>query len=220
MIWNCNIPFFAARLGLRRWRVRIIGAALLGLCPALPLAAAPTLAEVSAYLNGLGTVASEFVQLNDNGSASLGRLIIRQPGRARFEYRPPNTALVLIGSGQIAIFDDRSNEAPQIFPLGRTPLSILLGNRIDLETSRFVAGQRQEDGRLVVTGLDPDQPDAGRIEMIFADDPIALVGWRLVNGAGEITEVALDGLEPVSGVSVFDFDVETELERRGLKRSD
>lgn len=200
---------------------RVVAGAVLMLAPMVPAAqAAPTLAQASAYLNGLGTVRGGFVQLSEDGSTSLGEVIIRQPGRARFEYAPPNAALVLIGAGQIAIFDDRSNEAPQVFPLGSTPLSLLLGNRIDLETSRFVAGQREEDGRLIVVGQDPDRPDEGRIEMVFADRPVALEGWRIVNAAGETTEVVLDPLTPAADVSVFDFDIDTELDRRGLRPRD
>lgn len=194
-----------------------------GLLAPRPARASLTLAELdrlSAYLNGLGTVQSGFTQIAADGSQSRGRLVIRQPGRARFEYDPPARAMVLVGAGQIAIFDERSNQGPQVYPLGVTPLAILLGRQIDLARSGLVAGQRQEAGVVFVQGQDPERPEMGRIELAFRPDPVALLGWVIVNAAGDTTQVILDGLEPAEGVSVFDFDLETELERRGLRRAD
>jgi hypothetical protein len=50
----------------------------------------------------------------------------------RFEYNPPNNALVLASSGRLAIFDDKGNQDPVIYPLKRTPLAIILAKNIDL----------------------------------------------------------------------------------------
>jgi outer membrane lipoprotein-sorting protein len=196
-------------------------AAMCGLQPLAAQASGTALLDaLSSYLNGLGTVASGFTQINADASRIRGRVLIRQPGRARFEYAPPDPALVLVGAGQISIFDARSNQPPQVYPLGSTPLALLLGREIDLARSGMMAGLREEGGRLVVTGQDPQRPEQGWIDLVFARDPLALIGWSIVNAAGETTEVLLDGLGPVEGVSAFEFDIDTELERRGLKSRD
>ena len=59
---------------------------------------------LSTYLDGLRTVKAKFTQINADGSLTTGSLYIKRPGRVRFEYDPPNDALVLAAGGQLAIF--------------------------------------------------------------------------------------------------------------------
>ena len=54
-----------------------------------------SLNEISAYLNTISTAKIDFSQINDDGSVDSGRIFIKRPGRIRFEYAPPNKALVL-----------------------------------------------------------------------------------------------------------------------------
>ena len=64
----------------------------------LPLAAAAQrlpLGQISAYLNALQTAQGEFTQINDDGSISTGQIYIKRPGKVRFEYNPPESALVV-----------------------------------------------------------------------------------------------------------------------------
>lgn len=175
---------------------------------------------LSAYLNGLGTVRSDFVQTNADSSQSSGVVTIRQPGRARFEYAAPSRALVLVGAGRIAIFDDASNQPPQSFPLAQTPLALLLGQRINLGDAGMVAEVRREAGLVSVVGQDPTRPEQGWIEILFAENPALLLGWTIVNAAGEETTVRLEGLRPASDVSAFDFSVDAEMISRGLSKTD
>ena len=60
-----------------------------------------SLGDLSAYLNGLTTVETEFTQVNADGSISTGKLIIKRPGRVRFEYAPPDESLVLASAGAV-----------------------------------------------------------------------------------------------------------------------
>ena len=66
-----------------------------------------SLEELSAYLNGVTTAVSGFTQVNGNGSVSAGRMFLKRPGRIRLEYDPPNLGLVVVGGGQVAIFDPK-----------------------------------------------------------------------------------------------------------------
>jgi len=95
--------------------MRILSTAVLslGLALALPLAAAAQklpLNDISAYLNKLQTAKGEFTQINDDGSISTGTIYIKRPGKVRFEYNPPETALVIAGSNTVVIFDKKSNQ--------------------------------------------------------------------------------------------------------------
>jgi outer membrane lipoprotein-sorting protein len=100
--------------------MRIFSTAVLsiGLALALPLDAAAQklpLNDISAYLNKLQTAKGEFTQINDDGSISTGTIYIKRPGKVRFEYNPPETALVVAGSNTVVIFDKKSNQ-PAVSP--------------------------------------------------------------------------------------------------------
>ncbi|HEX9858531.1 MAG TPA: outer membrane lipoprotein carrier protein LolA, partial [Paracoccaceae bacterium] len=118
------------------------------LCLALALPAAAEkipLSALSQYLNGLTTAEAEFTQINADGSIATGKLYIKRPGRVRFEYAPPENSLVLAGGGQVAIFDAKSNQPPEQYPLKRTPLNLILAENVDLGRAKMVVGHF-EDG--------------------------------------------------------------------------
>ena len=64
-----------------------------------------SLNALSAYLNDLQTVQGAFTQINDDGSISTGQLYLKRPGRVRFEYNAPDSALVVAGAGAVVIDD-------------------------------------------------------------------------------------------------------------------
>ena len=65
---------------------RLVLATLALLAFAAPaLAEKISLADLSAYLNGITTAEAGFTQLNSDGSTITGRVFIKRPGRVRFE---------------------------------------------------------------------------------------------------------------------------------------
>lgn len=176
-----------------------------------------SLRAISDYLNNLVTAETRFRQINPDGSTSSGRLVIRRPGRMRFEYDPPESTLVLASAGQVAIFDTKSNQPPEQYPLSRTPLNLILANRVDLTRARMVIGHDERDGQTVVVAQDPDQPELGRIELVFSANPIALRGWTLVDETGARTTVVLDALKTGGSYPPSTFSITFEAERRGRR---
>lgn len=172
------------------------------IAPALvALMAVPAQAEklsldaISAYLNGLGAAEASFTQVNDDNSTSTGRFMIKRPGRARFEYDPPEAGLVMAGSGQLAIFDKKSNEPPEAYPLRKTPLWVLLKPKVDLKRSDVVIAHEYDGTVTKVTAQDPDNPDRGALELLFTSDPVELRQWIMHDGAGGETTVVLGALD-------------------------
>jgi outer membrane lipoprotein-sorting protein len=190
---------------------RRLGLLLLCLWPATGVAAEQlSLAEISNYLNGLQTLKSDFRQINDDGSVSTGTLYIRRPGRMRFEYDPPEQALVLASASAVYIIDRKSNQPPETYPLSRTPLSLILGRNINLGRANMVRDARFDGTATIVTAADPDNPDTGFIELSFTDDPVQLREWVIFDAAGGQTRVVLEdfatGMDLPS--SLFDPDRE------------
>ncbi|MEL6642382.1 MAG: outer membrane lipoprotein carrier protein LolA [Pseudomonadota bacterium] len=175
-----------------------------------------SLDQLSAYFNDLVTARATFRQFNDDGSQSTGTLYIRRPGRARFEYDPPDEALVMAGGGHVAIFDGRSNsKRPEQYPLRRTPLNLILERQVDLGNRNMVVGHVGDDTHTKLVAQDPKAPENGQIEIVFTNDPIALAEWTIIDGGGARTRVILDGMETGLQFPSRLFNIVLEQESRG-----
>jgi len=196
-------------------RRTLIAVPLLVLAATLPAQAEIiSLAIISRYLNGLDSAVSAFVQTNADGSAAQGTVYIKRPGRARFEYEAPNAALVLASAGSVAIFDQKSNEAPEQYPLRRTPLNLILAREVDLGRAKMVIGHREEGDTTRVLAQDPKNPEYGTIELVFAADPVALTAWVITDDLGNRTVVELQGLQQGVRIPEGLFNISAEIQRR------
>ncbi|KIN75270.1 Outer membrane lipoprotein carrier protein LolA [Sulfitobacter noctilucae] len=183
-----------------------------GLAVMTPLAAAAQklpLNEVSAYLNKLQTAKGEFTQINDDGSISTGTIYIKRPGKVRFEYNPPDTALVVAGSNTVVIFDEKSNQPAETYPLARTPLSIILARNVNLGAANMVTGHSYDGTATVVTAQDPANPQYGNIQLKFTGNPVELRQWIINDGNGSQTTVVLGDLQKGGNLPNRLFDVGT-----------
>ena len=184
---------------------------------ALPALAADklSLAEISKALNALKTVKGAFTQINDNGSISTGTIYIRRPGRARFEYAGDG-GLVIAGGGQVAIFDPKSNQPPEQYPLKRTPLNVILKRNVNLQRENMVVGHDFDGTTTSVTARDPDEPDLGTIKLVFSGPPVELRQWVITNQDGSTTTVILGDTEMGGSLAASLFSIPTEMGKRGL----
>jgi outer membrane lipoprotein-sorting protein len=181
----------------------------------LPAVAAPIpLADLSAYLNTISSVRTDFTQVNSDGSVVLGKLFIQRPGRVRFEYAPPDKSLVLASSGNVAIFDAKSNQPPEQYPLRRTPLSLILADKINLAKAKMVMGHKEVDNTTRVIAQDPEHPEYGTIELVFTASPVTLRQWIITDDVGQQTTVILGDLTTGKGFAPGFFNIKDEIERR------
>jgi outer membrane lipoprotein-sorting protein len=153
------------------------------------------IARISAYLNGITTLAGTFVQTNPDGTLSEGRFWIQKPGFMRFEYEPPNPGLVIADGVWVGVLDRRSTDAKaQRYPLSDTPLDLILRDRVDLAREGAVTKVERKDGQLRVTATDPDAPKRGTITLVLSDNPLELRQWIVVDEQKQVTTVILAGL--------------------------
>jgi len=164
------------------------------LCMALasPVAAEKiSLNEISSYFNAMTTAEAQFSQITDTGETSTGRLFIRRPGRIRFEYDPPEATLVVVGGGQVAVFDPKSRDEPLRFPLRHSPLNLILEREVDLAQRDMVVAHFEVESQTAVTLQDPENPDYGFIQLIFNDNPVQLHQWVVQDNSGGQTHIIL-----------------------------
>lgn len=194
--------------------LRFLSVPVLSLALAMPAFADKLpLSEVSDYLNDLKTAEAKFTQINDDGSVSTGRVFIKRPGRVRFEYDPPEKAMVLASANTVAIFDGRSNQPPETYPLGRTPLSVILARNVDLARANMVVGHAYDGTATVVTAQDPEHPEYGSIEMVFTGDPVELRQWVINDNSGGRTTVILGEMHTGMSLKSSLFNIELHLPR-------
>jgi outer membrane lipoprotein-sorting protein len=182
----------------------------------LPVAAEKIpLGTISDYLNGLTTVESDFTQINSDGTISTGKIYIRRPGRVRFEYAPPDRSLVIAGGQQVAIFDAKSNQPPEQYPLKRTPLNLILADDIDLSRAKMVVGHSEDGTSTRVRAQDPENPEYGSIELVFTANPVELRQWVITDDLGAQTTVVLGEMRKGGQLSARLFDITAETAARG-----
>jgi outer membrane lipoprotein-sorting protein len=180
---------------------------------ALPLAL-PAFAQgvnvgaINTYLTGLRSAQGRFTQTNPDRSTQTGTFYLQKPGRIRFEYDKPKGAMVIADGAWVGVFDPKSNRNPTRYPLDRTPLSLLLRDRLSLAEPGLVQGATRDARGTDITVVDPRAPREGRMVMSFADDPVQLRQWVITTKTGATTRVALSNLKTGVALDRSLFNIE------------
>ena len=174
---------------------------ILAILAALILTALPATAQqiplnnLSNYLNQLTSAQGSFTQINADGTISTGTIFMRRPGKVRFEYNPPEHALVMANNGAVVVFDRKLGGDPNTYPLNRTPLGLILARNVDLGRANMVTAHGYDGTATTVTAQDPENPEYGSIQLVFTANPIELRQWIITDDAGQQTTVILGALE-------------------------
>lgn len=148
------------------------------------------IARIEAYLNRIETIKSDFVQLASGGRFAQGVLYIERPNRLRLDYRNPAT-MQIYANGIWLIHVDTELEAVTHVPIGSTPAGFLVSEKIrlsgDVTVDRVGRGEKTISIELVQTS----DPEAGRFVLTFADKPLQLRQWTVIDAQGVQTNVQL-----------------------------
>ena len=148
------------------------------------------LARVEAYMNSVRALHSRFLQIAPNGGTSEGQAWLVRPGRLRFQYDPPSPFLLVGGSGLLVFHDAQLKQTSNI-PLGSTPLGLLLQDNLRLSGDITVTGIQRAPGQLQVSVVRTASPQDGQLTLIFADNPMALQQWVVLDAQRRETRVRL-----------------------------
>lgn len=170
-------------------------------------AQALSLEQITAYLNSMRAAKANFVQANPDKTLAQGVMYLEKPGRIRYEYTAPADSLVISDGRYLGIFDKKSNRGYQRFDLRRTPLDILLRDRIDLTAAGVVRSVQSDGTKTEVIAGDPANPGNGSLTMVFTSNPTELRQWIIADKRGRRTTVILSDLQLQSDVSDGLFDI-------------
>lgn len=152
------------------------------------------IARIEAYLNGLKSLKAHFFQVAGDGQISQGIAWLSRPGKMRFQYEPPAPFLMIASHGVLTFHNSALQQTSNI-PLSRTPLGILLADNVVLSGAVTVTAIQRLPGQLQVTLVHTDSPGDGTLTLIFADQPLALRQWVVVNSQRRETHVTLSDVQ-------------------------
>ncbi len=183
--------FVSRLLGLGA-AVSILGSSGVGYA-ALPPAEEALIGRIEAYLDGLENLEARFTQIGPDGQLATGTFYLSRPGKLRIDYDPPSKLLLLATDWRL-IFYDGSIQQVTTIPLAQTPLGFLLAEKIRLEGEVTVRELRRNAGEIAVTVARSDAPDQGSVTLVFAEQPLELRRWTVIDPQGLATRVILEDM--------------------------
>jgi outer membrane lipoprotein-sorting protein len=150
-----------------------------------------------AYLDALTAAKGSFQQTDPRGVTVTGAFYLARPGRARFQYDPPS-GLLITSDGKTVIMSDSRLKTFQHFALSSTPLALFLADHIRLDRGAKVVRVEHNADTFSITARDSHGLSQGQVTLYFAEAPLRLSGWALIDAQGRATQVALGPLSPMS----------------------
>ena len=186
---------------MRTLLAAVLSAAALFFTAALPAQAQTGVPEIEKYVNSIKTLKSRFVQSNPNGSIIQGTLYLRKPGRMRFEYDPPSQLKIVADGFQVTMWDPTTKDFGQ-WPIGWTAASFLVKEPFSLSGDLRVEKLERVNGLIEATMSQPKRPKDGKAIVRFAENPLSLRGWTIIDNRGQQVSVALSDMQ--TGVQLAD----------------
>ncbi len=150
--------------------------------------------RIEAYINGLKTLKARFLQVAPDGGISQGTAWLSRPGRLRFEYDPPAPFLLVAGQTGLIFHDSLLRQTSHI-PLSRTPLGILLADQAKLSGDVTVTDIERLPGQIHVGLVRTASPGDGMLVLTFADNPLTLRQWRVIDAQRKETRITLSDMQ-------------------------
>jgi len=168
-------------------------------------------------LQNLKILKADFSQTNPDGTISSGTILIKRPGRMRFEYNKPDKTLVLVSAGALAIFDPKGDEKPITYPIKNNPISLILKGEVDLLNSGIVAKYKVSAEKAILTIRDPKKPQQGSVELVFVGTKPELEKFSIKNENGSSTSISLKDIEYPKKLNETLFSIALETQKRQEK---
>lgn len=168
------------------------------LAPAALHAAAPAassdFAAVQAHLKAVATMTADFTQTDRAGRTLTGTIQLRRPGRIRFQYEK-GVPLLVVGDGKALTMIDYQVKQVSRWPIGNTPLALLLDPDRDIARYARVVPSDSPD-LILLAGQDPKHREYGSITVAFrrvagAPGGVMLEGWTVLDAQNNRTTVRL-----------------------------
>lgn len=152
-------------------------------------AASDSVQKIADHFSGIKTMTGEFVQFGPRGEQSGGKFYMQRPGRIRFDYDGAARFRV-VADGRSVVIENRKMNTMDLYPLSKTPLKLLLDDRIDLSGSK-VQSVKEEDDLTTIKLSDKQVFGNALITMMFDPKSYELRQWTITDAQGKDTTVMI-----------------------------
>ena len=167
---------------------------------ALTDAETAALKQAETYLNGVKTLKARFLQVNPDGGSVEGDVYVSRPGRMRLVYDPP-TPMLMVADGAFLIYVDTEMKDASHIDLNDTPAGLLLKENLSFTDSAVkLGGVKFGAGTIEITASMAKDPSAGKLTLVFGDQPLELRQWRVLDAQNK--EVTITLYEAKTGVTL------------------
>jgi outer membrane lipoprotein-sorting protein len=152
-------------------------------------AASESAQNIATHFSSVKTMTGEFVQFGPRGEQTGGKFFIERPGKIRFNYEKPSPIRV-VADGKSVVINNNKLNTWDIYPLDKTPLKLLLSEKIDLSDSKVKSVKEESDLTTVVLG-DKSVFGDSKISMMFDPASFELRQWTITDAKGLDTTVMI-----------------------------
>lgn len=172
----------------------VLGATACFALAALPVsalaAASPEAAQkIADHFSSVKTMMGEFVQFGPRGEQTGGKFFIQRPGKLRFNYEKPSPMRV-IADGKNVVIGNMKLKTWDLYPLSKTPLSLLLADKIDLGNKMVRDVKQEADLTTIVLGDKTIFGDS-TITLMFDPKTFDLRQWTITDVQAKDTSVMI-----------------------------
>jgi outer membrane lipoprotein-sorting protein len=164
------------------------------LVASLPVQAQTGVPDIERYVNSIRTLKARFVQTNPNGTIVQGTLYVWRPGRMRFEYDSPSQLKIVADGYQVTMWDPATKDFGQ-WPIGWTAASFLAKDPFVLSGDYRVEKLDRVNGLLEMTVSQTRRPQEGKVIVRFAENPMELRGWTIIDQRGGRVTISLSNMQ-------------------------
>ncbi|MFB2551492.1 outer membrane lipoprotein carrier protein LolA [Ensifer soli] len=185
-------PLLAASSSRRRFVAGLTAFGMLAAfgVPDLALAQQNTIAQsIADHFASVKTMSGEFVQFGPRGEQTGGKFYISRPGKIRFNYEDPSPMRV-IADGKAVVIGNRKLKTWDLYPLSKTPLNLLLGDKIDL-SSKTVRQVKEDPDLITIVLGDRSIFGDSTITMMFDPKTYELRQWTITDAQKKDTSVMI-----------------------------
>ena len=186
-------------------RALLPATALLAAAPVLAQNAGSDMARLRTHISSVQSMTANFTQTDPRGRSATGTMQLKRPGKVRFAYS--GNDLLLVANGKTLTFIDYTVGQKSSWPLGRTPLGVLLSSSPDLK-GRAKVVPSGDPRVMTVEARDPTQ--YGSLRLVFlrgasAPGGLQLYGWTAIDAQKKRTTVRLSNVRYNVAVSESAF---------------
>ena len=117
-------------------------------------------------------------------------IYIARPDKLRVEY-DGDVPFLIVATGKLLVLYDGELQQTSYLPLHSSPASVLIRERVDLSDEMNVSEIERAPGVLRLKLVEREDPAKGAIYLTFADPPLRLREWTVIDAEGQATQVAL-----------------------------